>query len=474
MNALTLTEAPRPDASPATASRALGLILVAGLAVRLGLWLWFAPLAPHIVDEQEYNRLAHNLLAHGEFAYEPGRPTSLRPPLYPLLVAGVYAVAGVDNFQAVRLVQVLLSLATVWLVYRLGREAFSERVGLWAATLIAFYPTLLGMNNLILTETLFTLLLTAACYAVVRYYRQEKVGYLALAGLLLGLAALTRSIVWLSPPLLAGYVLLTARCSLARRALGAGVMVLAFAATVAPWSVRNTLLQGTFVTIDTMGGRNFLMGNYAYTPLYRSWDAISLEEDKAWYHEVMDRYPQELRTTQGKIDKLALKEGLAYVREHPGQTALRDVIKFFDFWGLERELIAGLPRGYFGHVPSPAALVLGVVILVSYPAALFLGIFGVLFRPAADRRLHWLLLAVIAFVCALHTLVFGHSRYHLPLVPLLLLYAAAVCVDWGSVWQQRRTGLFRLAGALCLLFVAGWCWNFVAGDWEQLRGVLGL
>ena len=35
---------------------------------------------------------------------------------------------------------------------------------------------------------------------------------------------------------------------------------------VAPWAVRNTRLHGVFTVVDTMGGLNLLMGNYAHTP----------------------------------------------------------------------------------------------------------------------------------------------------------------------------------------------------------------
>jgi hypothetical protein len=42
-------------------------------------------------------------------------------------------------------------------------------------------------------------------------------------------------------------------------------------------------------------------------------------------------------------------------------------------------------------------------------------------RPV-DVRMHWFLLLLIAFVCAAHTAVFGHERYRLPLMPLMIIY----------------------------------------------------
>src|SRR3954468_22454599 len=92
--------APRPR----SAAKTLALILLAGVAVRALLWLPFRGESLHIWDEQDYHTLAVNLLRYGEFTLMPGEtPTSIRPPLYPALVAGVYAVAGEGNIAAVRL-----------------------------------------------------------------------------------------------------------------------------------------------------------------------------------------------------------------------------------------------------------------------------------------------------------------------------------------------------------------------------------
>src|SRR5437773_1926650 len=140
----------------------LSLILLTGCLLRLALWLWFEPLPIHIWDEGEYHQLAVSLAERGEFAYRPGVLTSHRPPLYPSFVALVYKLFGVGNVPAVRLLQAGLSLATVYLVYDLGRQLYGRRVGLLAGGLYCFYPSLLVFNNLLLTEPLFNLLLCAS------------------------------------------------------------------------------------------------------------------------------------------------------------------------------------------------------------------------------------------------------------------------------------------------------------------------
>src|SRR5436190_5792064 len=86
------------------------LALAAGLAIRLGVLAGTTALGPEIVDELHYTRLAENLVAGHGFAWGPGDLTSIRPPLYPALIAGVWTLTGIDNFQAVRAVQLALAL----------------------------------------------------------------------------------------------------------------------------------------------------------------------------------------------------------------------------------------------------------------------------------------------------------------------------------------------------------------------------
>jgi len=79
-------------------------------------------------------------------------------------------------------------------------------------------------------------------------------------------------------------------------------------------------------------------------------DAISIQGEREWLQVLVNHRPEVAGSTQGQIDKFALAEGIRFVGENPGLTVQRDLIKFFDFWGLERELVAGAKREYFGPI----------------------------------------------------------------------------------------------------------------------------
>jgi hypothetical protein len=246
-------------------------------------------------------------------------------------------------------------------------------------------------------------------------------------------------------------------------------LCLAFAVVLAPWSIRNTLLQKTFITVDVMGGRNFMMGNYEHTPLFRSWDAIGIAGPEAWHAVLAREEPGYRETTQGQRDKLALRHGLRYVTEHPGLTVQRTLVKFLNFWQLEREIIAGAQRGYWGINSKYVVLALAGFILASYAAAMAGGIFGwCLVRPQ-DVRFHILALLLVGFVCAVHSAVFGHSRYHLPLMPLILIYAAAAVAHRAEIWQRRRTWQFRAAALTYAILAASWVWEIAFVERARIK-----
>ncbi|MGH2830586.1 MAG: glycosyltransferase family 39 protein, partial [Actinomycetota bacterium] len=107
-------------------------------------------------DEGIYRMLAHNLIADGYFGYAPGRNVALRPPGYPLFVAGIRWV--VDSQWAVRAVQALLAGATVLLAAWIARRLFDAAAAAVAAALLAGTGVLAAYAGFELSEALATFL----------------------------------------------------------------------------------------------------------------------------------------------------------------------------------------------------------------------------------------------------------------------------------------------------------------------------
>lgn len=439
-----------------------------GLVVRLAIFSQTAALETEIQDEQHYVQLAGNVVAGHGFAWGPGQPTSIRPPLYPGLVAAIFSVTGVGNLQAVRFVQILIALATTGLIVELGRRAFSAEVGRVAAAIFFLYPSLVFFNFTILTETLFTFLLVAFLLLSVMLVQTPRVSTALLCGLALGLAALTRSVLWPTPLIFCPLLALLLRAPRQTRLVMPVAVAAGFALVVAPWAVRNTRLQNTVTIVDTMGGMNLRLGNYEHTPDDRMWAAVGLEGEKNWSYPLAQEFPGQY-LTEGQKDKWAQSKAIEYMRAHPGTTARRALIKFADFWGLEREYAAGIqqnmyaPPRWFGATAS-MAIVAGYLLVILSGAA------GIWLAPPA-WRVSVLLLLPVVLIAGVHTLAFGHSRYHLPLIPIFAVYAAALLTARRRLELRERRPALLGAAATLLLLVGVWIRQVALVDADRIRAL---
>src|ERR1041385_2459548 len=109
--------------------RWLLLALAAALAVRLAFIFLWGIATP---DSEVYADIAKTWLQTGVYGLDGGDgpiPTLIRLPGYPAFLAAIFAVAGVDHYNAVRFVQTAFDLLTAWLVSDLARRTVSRRAG---------------------------------------------------------------------------------------------------------------------------------------------------------------------------------------------------------------------------------------------------------------------------------------------------------------------------------------------------------
>jgi hypothetical protein len=192
-----VAKAPRASASVASRAAsvpvaALSVIVGASIALHVTLALWVP--APWIfADELEYSELAKSFAASGHFALR-GVPGIGLGPVYPLLIAPVYAVfhnLG-DAWIAAKVVNaVLMSLAAVP-AYFLARRLVSQRWALAASGLTVVVPSTLYVST-ITTESAFYPLFLCVALAIVRVLERPTPGRQVTTLALIGLACLTRA-----------------------------------------------------------------------------------------------------------------------------------------------------------------------------------------------------------------------------------------------------------------------------------------
>ena len=202
-------------------------------------------------------------------------------------------------------------------------------------------------------------------------------------------------------------------------------VVVGFAAVVAPWAVRNTRLQKVPVLVDTMGGMNLRMGNYEFTPHDRIWDAVSMEGRQSWIQGLPPEPPGGGEWTEGQKERWARDRAVAFMRSHPGLTLWRAAIKFGDFWGLDRDFVAGVERGMY-RPPTWVTVVVGGAMLVAYPLTLFAALAGIVRGPSRRSPRTTRSCSCSSSSCVHCTRWSSVTRgTALPLMPILMIYAAA-------------------------------------------------
>ena len=102
----------------------LALICLLAFLIRLAYVLSLQPRS-FWFDGGHYSRLATGLLEHGAYLNDRGHPSAYWPPGYPLFLAAIYQLFGV-NIVAVRVVQCLIGAGTVAMVHRIARRVLDR------------------------------------------------------------------------------------------------------------------------------------------------------------------------------------------------------------------------------------------------------------------------------------------------------------------------------------------------------------
>jgi len=112
------------------------------------------------------------------------------PLLFQSTLSLLYRLGGGD--VAARLLVAVLGVATIGVVYLLGRVLYGRRIGLVAALLLAVMPYHVGVSRQVLLDVPLTFMATTALYFLARYCRDGGLRTLLTAAAVLGGAVLTK------------------------------------------------------------------------------------------------------------------------------------------------------------------------------------------------------------------------------------------------------------------------------------------
>jgi 4-amino-4-deoxy-L-arabinose transferase-like glycosyltransferase len=364
-------------------------------------------------DEFAYDALARSLAAGHGFVSAGGAPTLFRAPLYPLLLAGVYAAFGHSTLAAVIVQAVIGGLAAPLLVL-LGRQLTrSDGMANLAGLMFACHPLLIFATGLLYSETVYLTILLIFTLMCLRMAKgRGSVGWALGCGAILGLSALLRPNMLLFPVALFAWLWISLR-RLDRAFLLSAALVLAMAAVILPWTWRNYRVSGAFVPVSANSGLNLWQGNHP-------------EADGAAYpFDQVDPLPG---TSEVERDAVYRSWALEEIRSDPGRILAlipRKVVKFF----------APLETSNRGRV----MLSLGPVVTAAWTAFLLIACLG--FLLTVRRSSDWILVALlILYPLAVAMIFYGATRYGMVVYPYLFLLASV------PLWQVAARLMTRWHG----------------------------
>jgi len=373
--------------------RWLPLIVGMGVGIRLALALVHGFRFP---DSADYDLLARNIL-EGK-AYEAGGNFASRMPGYPILVAGVYALAGY-SVKAVLVVQALLSGALIGFTYALARRV-GTAVALLAAGLVAFDPLTVAFSATFLTEMPFTLCLMVALWLCLRLSESPRWPHWVELGLVWGAGVMLRvSALWCIVPLLAWVVWQMPVGAKRQRIAGPFIVLALIALMLAPWLVRNY--------------RMFDSGPFRMTTLegISLYEAVYPEADGGPRQDKISLPPEMASLNEAQRNDEWSRRAWTYVREEPLRVAKLAVVKAGRTWSpwfnagewKSRVITWGMAAWY---IPVYALAIAGI------------------FWGRMRRQTKMLLMIPVLYFTVLHALFLGSVRYRVPLMPEVCVLAA--------------------------------------------------
>jgi len=416
----------------------------------------------------EHGEIARNLVEGRGFSIRwmgAEGPTSQQAPVYPALVAVFYCAFGVETASALlalQLFQAALGGVLVVAVTQFCRELMPEqRATAWLAGLgCAVYPILVYAVTQVQVASLATLLVVFVLWTAARAARCRSLATAVGCGTASGLLVLADPILSLAVAVALLMIVAARTPILCTGQPGAGIedphhssiashhspihlctIVLIVSATVvASWIVRNRFVHGEWVFVKSTFGYAFWQGNHARSfgtdkiparpagmadataqplrELERSlWQAR--HEGTLYIDDVVlsrQRVAELGRYSEPERSRRLFAESLAYLREHPAHYA-RLCLQRLRFFVLFDET-------------NPKSRVRAY--RVSHWTLLVMCVAGLWLTRQHTRRL-WPTYLLFALVTTFHALTIASARFHIPLEPIRIIWAAGGLAAAASV-----------------------------------------
>ncbi len=358
-------------------------------------------------------------------------------------LAGVYLIFGANLFIA-SLAGHLMGITIIILIYLIGRRYFNDFTAIAAVLLYTLYYPPLYFEGQLLVDTLFSLLLLASVYFLLRAGEGGKEKkFIILSGLTLGTAAITRANVLLFYPFALIWLYY-----LSRDFKKAGLYLIFALIPIIPITAINYFAGQDLVLIASQGGINFYIGNNEDAD---GMTANMPEFGVNWEYSDCKYFAEKTSGAKGlkpsQVSNFYYRRGLNFIVDNPSKALSLFLKKIY--LSLNNYEISNNQSIYFSKQFSSISRITII------PFALILGFSIVgLFSPQRWRYEYTLLFFAIVSIWLTMVLFFVTSRFRLPLIPYLTIFAGyGIFVLYSTIRKRvrQKTLLPLIFGLIALL-----------------------
>ncbi len=407
----------------------MGIIFSISLIIQL-LFIFIARIAMQ-GDAVTYDIVAMNLIEGKGFSEDKVAPALLGHIKYgyTLFLALIYKIFG-HSILIVKIIQAFLVSLTGVITYKIGKKLFDERIGYCSALITIFHPAFLIISSHIVSESLFTLLLTLSILYLIVAMKRKSLKLYLISGIFLGISMQIRFTPVFLPFFIIAGLLLFYKDKL--YAFKAGVIIFSAVIVITiPWAIRDCIHFGYFNPFIEQGG-SLWIGSYTKGDAHQ--DNPGLRKAVSELIDGVDKRYAYKKTSPSslsmELQKVSLKLAFENIKNDPlGYISLFPK-KVWRLWIGSYSGLFNINVTFSEFVHSrdlitkhPFILLWKMIVYLFSLAVFFLGLAGMIIGVRKWKEISPLYIIVVYFTL-LHMAVFANTRLGIPALPCMIIFAS--------------------------------------------------
>jgi tetratricopeptide (TPR) repeat protein len=418
---------------------ALALRIIYFLQVKANYPGWDTPTIDPLYHDLWAKQIASgDLLGAGPF---------FRAPLYAYFLGAIYTLLG-PSLTVAKIIQHLIGAVSCSIIFLFGDRYFGRKVAIISGLISTFYWVFIYFEDELLLDSLLVLFSITLVWLLFSLYEKPGLRRFFLAGLWLGLAAITRPNFLAMLPVIAVWVSYAFKISAKEKMVRILILAAGCAVIISPVTIRNIVVGNDAVLIASQGGINFYIGNNQYAT---GATAVMPEFGPTWQYADCE-YLAKLETgrigeemKQSEVSSFYYNRALDFIINKPLEWTYLMVKKSSFFWNSYE--ISNNQNLYFFRKFASITIILPALLFIIAPLSI-IGLVDIFFK---DPKYHIIGLFILGYMLTVVGF-FVNSRFRLPVLPFLIILSVYIFFKTVDYIRDKKTKkLIILVLALAVL-----------------------